>query len=249
MHNFSNAPRKGKITLGPNTYPYQIGDSIPWYGRKGLFSGIEIELPKRLPHIYLDNLKRNGQYARFVIDPTQKVGLEGGFDTEFMLYAPIKSQALSLSIMTPDVMEQLLRLNHKYDVEIETNKLRIISAGFISRDSQQQDEILSLGETLLGYMEAKILKWSVANENESDVFDLVMDIDSGSRFFGRYVQWSSILRLLFCAMCTVGFGTVLAVILYLLDYKWLAAVSLIGGVSLFLVFYRRIRRDDRKLQF
>jgi hypothetical protein len=78
-------------------------------------------LSKPFPHIILDSkstwalLHRGGA--------TAKASLEGNFDKHFSLYHDPGEHIDALSIVTPDVMQTLLKMPQKHDIEIVDNYL------------------------------------------------------------------------------------------------------------------------------
>lgn len=79
------------------------------------------QLSKQLPHIFIDNRGNNSVWAGF--KSSQKVSLESTFDSRFTLYAPDGYEVDSLSFISPEVIEELLKLDNKTDLEIIDNKL------------------------------------------------------------------------------------------------------------------------------
>lgn len=83
-----------------------------------------LQLKGDYPHLYLDSKKngRNHQYAA-----SQKVKLEGNFSKYFDVYMPEGSQAGSLTVFAPDMMQTILDTGVLFDVEIQGNQAVIIS--------------------------------------------------------------------------------------------------------------------------
>lgn len=87
----------------------------------------ELTLPKALPHIVIDAHAPDqigGMSALPVVfHASQRIQLEGVFYKHFSVYAADKDRVTALSILTPDIMEALLKHAHDADVEIIGNKL------------------------------------------------------------------------------------------------------------------------------
>lgn len=86
------------------------------------YSVIRIPLPRALPHIIFDSKKMRGSQMRFSFDTNQKISLEGNFDTYFDTYFPANYEIDLLSIITPEVMEQLIVMS-AFDIEIHNSTL------------------------------------------------------------------------------------------------------------------------------
>src|SRR5689334_238755 len=105
-------------------YSYVIGNYLQ--SEAFNFNGLEVQLPASLANFYLDShkdSKRKGPGALYT--RSQLVSLEGDFDKYFQLFVPPKSQILVLSILSPDVMETLIKSSQRFDVELSGDQLRI----------------------------------------------------------------------------------------------------------------------------
>lgn len=87
-------------------------------------------LSRRLPHMVLDN-KHNNFWKMTNLpeyfDSSQKLSLEGDFDSHFTLYAPKEYERDALYIFTPDVMANFIDNGFNFDAEIIDNHLYIYS--------------------------------------------------------------------------------------------------------------------------
>lgn len=227
---------------------YIIGDDLPWYGVNGHFSGIDVRLPKMFPHMYLDNMKANGRSARFVIDPSQKLGLEGDFNTSFTLYAPDKYQAVALEVMTPDVMQAILDQSERYDVEIYEDHLRVLIARRISKRPDLCQELFAVAQPLIDELDGKLRTWSDAEAARAIDQDLLIYPFRGVRIFGRYVLWRRLSYLVFVLMSlSGGFAAgVLAIAGHALVLGW---GILIGSALVFTAFTLFILHGDESVRF
>jgi len=93
--------------------------------REYLAKGLAVmQLKGSYPHLFLDSKKngKNHQYAA-----SQRVKLEGDFSKYFDVYMPEGSQAGSLTVFAPDIMQTILDTGKLFDVEIEGSQAVIIS--------------------------------------------------------------------------------------------------------------------------
>jgi len=83
-----------------------------------------LQLKGDYPHLYLDS-KKNGKNHQYAAN--QRVELEGDFAKYFDVYMPEGSQAGSLTVFAPDMMQTILDTGKLFDVEIQGNQAVIIS--------------------------------------------------------------------------------------------------------------------------
>lgn len=88
------------------------------------FSLAAFNTKESYPHIFLDG-KINGVNSEFSVD--QRISLEGDFDKHFQLYAPEGGRVAALAILTPDVIQTMIRAAWAYDVEIVDRTVFLIS--------------------------------------------------------------------------------------------------------------------------
>lgn len=114
------------ITLG--SYQYTTGGGKSRQVHKIGFA--RHTLSRRLPHMVLDN-KHNNFWKMTNLpeyfDSSQKLSLEGDFDSHFILYAPQEYERDALYIFTPDVMANFIDNGFNFDAEIIDNHLYIYS--------------------------------------------------------------------------------------------------------------------------
>ncbi|HSD56171.1 MAG TPA: hypothetical protein VLA92_03395 [Candidatus Saccharimonadales bacterium] len=167
----------GTLKVGRHKYSYELGDLILRYGGATFFSGIDVHLPKRLPHIYLDSKQndRVGRSREFEYDRENAISLEGNFNEAFKAYAPKEHKALALSILGPDVLQTLLDSAHDYDVEIIENHVRLIVRGVsVSRSEQLKEELLAAAHAIMKEVDHKLKSWhegSLVGDTALDVTD------------------------------------------------------------------------------
>ena len=113
---------KYTVGTGKNQHSYRMG-----YMR--------IKLERNLPHIVLDATSNNAKIFGATIsnlpddyDKSQRMSLEGDFDSHFSLYAPKEYKRDALYIFTPDVMALMIDNVKGFDAEIIDDQLFIYSA-------------------------------------------------------------------------------------------------------------------------
>lgn len=190
--------RQGTIPVLGRDFTYQIGDrlipDIDFVNHITHFNGLVVNLPKNLPHIYLDGHKTDRVLgARFSISRGNKVSLEGDFDKHFQLYAPEGYTQLALSIISPDVMQTLIDTAADYDIEIKGSRLHIISRQRIFDRIDREAKVLQTGEQVLAEIAHRLQSWSVEDAHQAQLVDLKMTDDPSVKFGRRAVRSAWIL--------------------------------------------------------
>jgi hypothetical protein len=151
-----------------------MGDHLLRYGGASEFAGIEIGLPKRLPHIFLDAHQNDrGVTHEYIYDTSNRLSLEGDFDRYFQAYVPAQHKVLALSILTPDVLQVLMQSVNKFDVEIINDKVCLMVPGKqIARDGAAKNELLHAAETLLIEIDHRLQSWSESSMTGDTMLDI-----------------------------------------------------------------------------
>ncbi|MBC7746697.1 hypothetical protein H7Y40_01805 [Pedobacter sp.] len=116
-----------EVELGE--YSYMMGSGK---NRHSVHYGyVRIELARQLPHLVLD-ARSNNLFGRLSNLPdsfsrSQRLELEGDFNSYFDLYVPGAYERDALYIMTPDIMAALIDGAKAYDMEIIDSQLFIYS--------------------------------------------------------------------------------------------------------------------------
>jgi hypothetical protein len=167
----------GIMRVEKRSYEYQLGDQILRYGGAAVFSGIQLTLPQKLPHIFLDAHANDklAQPKEFVFDEQNRVSLEGDFDTYFQAYAPAEHKTLALSILTPDVLQTVIKYGKKYDIEIMEDKVRLIIPGDgvrVSRTEQLQHDLLDAAQQLMQEVDHRLQSWQESSLQGDTALDI-----------------------------------------------------------------------------
>lgn len=106
-------------------YEYEVGTSDNKHKVKNIV-GVII-LKRDMPHFIIDSLVEGNGLRPSVLpvqfDRSQRLELEGDFNRYFDLYIPDKYQVAALTILAPDIMQLLLELGAKCDVEVIGSQL------------------------------------------------------------------------------------------------------------------------------
>jgi hypothetical protein len=151
----------GVVAVGKHKYPYEMGDQILRSGGSSSFSGIDVLLPKRLPHIFVDAYGNNdGSRAEFVLESDHKVALEGDFGRIFQAYTPKQYKALALNILTADVMQILMKYSHRLDLETMGYHVRLMAPNqLVSHNPQTQKALLEAAKVVMREVDHQLKSW------------------------------------------------------------------------------------------
>jgi len=90
---------------------------------------VEIELPQKVPHLVIDstvesiNMDIRSSVLPIRFSEDQRISLEGSFSRYFAIYSPDTQEINALSILTPDVMETIMQVASRCDIEMINNRL------------------------------------------------------------------------------------------------------------------------------
>lgn len=116
--------RDGQRLLEVGRYEYTVGSGKQRRTYTWHYAGMR--LPRRVPHLVLDSKSNDGTVMGkalisnlpVVISNSQRISLEGDFDTYFALYAPKQYDVDVRYVLTPDVMAALVDKSSRFDVEL-----------------------------------------------------------------------------------------------------------------------------------
>ena len=97
------------------------------------YSVLELELPRKLPHLFFDAPGARGLQFIPHLDESQRTSLEGDFDQYFVTYFPLHYHIDARSIISPEVMTAMIDSGVS-DIEISGDKLYLYSAMMPVRD-------------------------------------------------------------------------------------------------------------------
>lgn len=221
---FSLRTRRRKLHIVlPNNHHYTaiLGDDLIRFddGREIQFRGVDIELPKAFPHLFLD--AHSGEKfigPRYYARRFQQVMLEGNFDKYFQLYVPKGYQVLAFSILTPDILQSLKDYSEKYDVELYRNRLRLISRKKVYKKPSREAELLHAAQVVLEEIDHKLQSWSDNNAHEAS--EAILELEDNPTIKLNHAT---------IRMSTIVFGAIFAafgIFLWILVLQALNAPSL-----------------------
>ncbi|HEX8762388.1 MAG TPA: hypothetical protein VF733_01380 [Candidatus Saccharimonadales bacterium] len=110
---------------------------------------INVTLPRAVPHVILDGRQNHLQLGR-EFDRSQRFELEGDFGKYFTVYCPKDYERDVLYFLTPELMQVLINLDDKYDIEVIDHELYLYSGSRIKPSEKQINDIFTLIDTLGG---------------------------------------------------------------------------------------------------
>lgn len=161
----------GLTDLGDQFYLGRLVRSGPYAD----FSFFVLELDKLMPHILIDADASAGRLSensfRFRLNPDDKFDLEGPFADRFSLYAPgLVASAIATEILTPDLMERILKLGILFDIEIIEDKLFVVWKSDIGHGNWIDilRDGISMANSLGLILREKIMKYNQPEELKNE---------------------------------------------------------------------------------
>lgn len=135
------------------------------YGPHRSMRYLTMQLPGNVPHLFITSAKTPS--STVMLPGTQRVSLEGDFDTHFTLYAPKGQDREAREILTPNVMAGLIDHGAAWDIEVSGNRLIVASPRSATR--HDRDETIAL----LGF--AETVAPDILRQSESFVRSVARD--------------------------------------------------------------------------
>jgi len=126
---------------------------------------IKIPLTRNLPHMVLDG-KANNLFGIITglsdsFDRSQKLSLEGDFDSYFTLYVPKEYEQDALYVFTPDVMKVLVDEGRRFDMEIVDDALYVYSNfHLVLTSTEQLSSLVKIIDTIGSELRAQTLRYA-----------------------------------------------------------------------------------------
>lgn len=112
---------------------------------------LNITLPRAVPYVVLDG-RQNTMDIAGSIDTSQKLELEGDFNTYFTVYCPKNYERDVLYFLTPELMQALVDMDDMFDAEIVGKELYFYTKKEISPDETLLQNLFTLIPTIGGEM-------------------------------------------------------------------------------------------------
>lgn len=178
----------GSVNTELGVLSCRIGDEI--IDRNGIaFRGIEVNIPKKFPHIYIDGHTSDSLMSgpRYVFNKNSKLDLEGDFNNYFQVYALPEYKPLALSVLQPDIMATLIDNVQDFDIEIYHDSIRIITNKKVFKHAAQQELLKQAAVKIVNELERRIRVWKAYDENHAGSTDLDIFHDSTTKIGNRSV--------------------------------------------------------------
>lgn len=186
----------GELVGKDVSYPYKIGDKLTRFANGGPFSsfrGIDIQLPKELPHIYINTMNDSKFIdSRYSIDASQKIELEGDFPDTFDVYVPKGYSTQALSILSPDVMQSIMEYSQYFDIEIYGSHLRVICHRNVLSSDDVQAQLIEVSQKLLSEIHHRLKSWSLIDSRDAHNANLVVAHSQLVKISGRQFRLTTI---------------------------------------------------------
>lgn len=101
---------------------YRSTKSGRYLAKKAYYTVFEAKIERHVPHIIFDSKTSKDRQFRLLYLQSQRISLEGNFDTYFDTYSPHTYHIDSLSFITPEVMQALIEAKD-YDIELVNDRV------------------------------------------------------------------------------------------------------------------------------
>ena len=135
------------IEIGNSSFDRGSGKNQRTYN----YSFARVALSRNLPHMVLDAKSNNflGSNLPSSFQGSQRLQLEGDFNSHFDVYVPVGYERDALYVFTPDVMQALVDQGSKFDMEITGNELYVFKTGTIDIAKQAElSPMISIVESI-----------------------------------------------------------------------------------------------------
>ena len=200
----STKNKPGLMTVNGNEYKYELGDKINILGIETR-CGIDVVLPKKVPHIYLDSHSDSKiRGPAYYIDGSQAVKLEGDFNKYFQAFIAKGSQLEGLSFLTPDFMLTLIENSELFDVELYSNHLRIFTKKPVYNNQEREKNLIYAAHKIMLEIDHKLKTWD-DHDLDNGNHNLLISRDKTIKLGGRYLRIGHVLVGMFRFMCLTLF--------------------------------------------
>ena len=169
-------------------------------------------LPRKLPHMVIDCLiDANGTKSALpiIFDKSQKIELEGDFYKYFALYVPDKYAVSALSIIAPDAMEALMKMEALCDIEIIEDRVYFY---WPKADMQSYSKIFDTVQAVMGEIGRKLTRGDVFSTETQKRIHSEPSLDSATLTKGNFLERATSMNLLGFALLgymILGLGSLL----------------------------------------
>lgn len=119
------------------------------YSRTIRVGVLNVTLPRAVPYVLLDGRQNTMDVARSV-DTSQRLELEGDFNTHFTVYCPKDYERDVLYFLTPELMQALVDMQDIFDAEIVGKELYFYTSKELLPNSDMVKKLFALISTIGG---------------------------------------------------------------------------------------------------
>lgn len=156
FHRGRDQNARGVVQGSYQGHPFWLGNFY-YTIRSGKYSRtirvgvINVTLPRAVPYVILDGRQNTMDVARSV-DTSQRLELEGDFNTHFTVYCPKDYERDVLYFLTPELMQALVDAQDIFDAEIVGKELYFYTTKELLPSSDMVAKLFGLISTIGGEM-------------------------------------------------------------------------------------------------
>lgn len=132
IFDIGRAHHTDKVISGAyGSHPFWFGTHVYTIGSgknaRTISTGVlAVSLPRAVPRVIVDG-RQNTMHAAQEVDRSQRLELEGDFGKYFTVYCPKDYERDVLYFLTPELMQLLIDMDDKFDMELVGNKMYFYS--------------------------------------------------------------------------------------------------------------------------
>jgi hypothetical protein len=160
----SNLAKPGTFKIKKHLYTYEVGDMLIRFVGEDVYSGMDIHLAKRLPHIFLnayvaeDGVSQEG----YVFADDERVYFKHDINKHLQVYATKGYESMAHKIFSTDILDALVDAKYRYNIEIMDRHVRLIvpsDVPVVGANQDMQHDILHLSKRLVEQVDSVLENW------------------------------------------------------------------------------------------
>lgn len=160
----ANLAKPGTFKVRKDLYAYEMGDMLIRIPGVSGFSGMDVHVPKRLPHIFVDayssdNVHRPDDYLS---EHDVRVHLKHALEGHVQVFVAKGFEDVVHKIFTRDVLDVLMDAAYRYDIEVADRHIRLIvptEVPVVNQNRDMQRDVLKVAKTLAEQVGRVLEKW------------------------------------------------------------------------------------------
>lgn len=156
--------KPGTFKVKKHLYTYEIGDMLIRFIGESVYSGMDIHLPKRLPHIFVNAYAADAgvSAADFMFADDERVHFKHDINKHLEVYATKTFEHVAHKIFTSDILDAVAGAKFRYNIEIMDRHIRLIipsDVPVVGPSPDMQHDILKFAKKLTEQVDHVLEGW------------------------------------------------------------------------------------------